>query len=206
MTIRIFPNSAGWNVERSDPRPQPRSVDREPDPGDDRQQQEDQAEEADRVRVGVELTVVADEQQREHEGGEPDQSSQSACSSAMSRGQEPVDHREAESSEHPGDREQHGIRAGCRPSHDAPCQEVGTREREPVDDDVAPGPVRGARVRPSRRRRPTPRAPPAAAAARSAAAPGVRRRRSWTAPGTLPCLSLRLPGRTEVLLDLLDAG
>ena len=62
MTMRIFPNSAGWNVSgpmRAHSRA-PLVV--ESDPGDDGQQQEDQAEQPDRVRVGIELAIVADEQ------------------------------------------------------------------------------------------------------------------------------------------------
>ncbi len=55
MTMRIFPNSAGWNV--SGPRCAHRRAPftSNPTPGDHRQEQEDQAEEPDRVGVAVQL-------------------------------------------------------------------------------------------------------------------------------------------------------
>ncbi len=125
-------------LERDRPEvgPQTGSVHGQPDPGDDRQEQEDQAEQADRVRVAVEDAVVADEHEGQHERGQADQQPERLFVRDVG-GQEPVDHREPESSQHPGDREEHGIRPRCRPSHGAPRQEVRDAEREAVHDDVA---------------------------------------------------------------------
>ena len=80
----ILPNSAGWNVSGPDADPQPRPVDLRADTRHDGEQQQHQSCQPDRVRVGVELPVVADKQQRQDEADHPS-SSHTACSSAMRR-------------------------------------------------------------------------------------------------------------------------
>ena len=131
-----LPELRGLERERTELRPQARPVDRQSDPRYHREQQQHQAEEPDRVRVAVEDAVVAYDQEGEHERGQPDQEPEGLLVRDVG-GEQPVDHREPEPSEHPRDREQHGIRPGCDPSHDTPRQEVRPAEGEPVDDDVA---------------------------------------------------------------------
>ncbi len=136
MTIRIFPNSAGWNVNGPSCAHRRAPLIVESDPRHHGEQQQHEADEPDRVRVAVEDAIVAHDQEGEHERGKPDQEPECLLVRDVG-GEQPVDHGEAEPSEHPRDREQHGIRPGCDPSHDPPRQEVRPPEGEPVDDDVA---------------------------------------------------------------------
>ena len=103
-------------AERSDLDPQARAVDGLPDPRDHRQHQQDQPEQADRVGVGVEHLVVPNDHQRRRERHEPDGDPRRLLGGETAR--QPEDHREAQTDEDAGRREQRRVGARREPADD----------------------------------------------------------------------------------------
>ena len=108
----------------ADPDPQPRAVLDEPDARNDRQEQQDQPCEADRVRVAVELPVIADHEQHDDERDDADDEPHRLF--AGDRRPQPVEQRHAQAGEHRGGGEQDRIRP---PRHD-PNREPAGEERD----------------------------------------------------------------------------
>ena len=74
--MRTFPISRGLEAQWADVDPQSRSPDLLPDPRDQGEEQHRQSQQPDRVRVLVELAVVADDDEREGEQGQAEQEPQ----------------------------------------------------------------------------------------------------------------------------------
>jgi hypothetical protein len=96
-------------AQRPDLHPQAGAVDRLPDPGDHRQQEEDQTEQADRVGEGIEHPVVADHDQRRGERQQPHPDPRGLFGREAAGKTE--DHGEPQPDQHPGGGEQRGVRA-----------------------------------------------------------------------------------------------
>ena len=122
----IFPSSPGWNWSAAEVDPEPRAVDRLPDPGQQRQEEERDRAEAEEVLVVLEHAVVAAQpEEREREHGDADHDPESLPERV--RRAEAVDLRQADGGEQRRHRQQ--VRVGVRDG--AARDEVrGEEERE----------------------------------------------------------------------------
>ena len=125
----------GLELERADPDPHPRAVDLLADARDDRQQQQPDGDEPQRVGVRREPAVVADAHDRRAERHDahhhPD-----GLLRALAR-VEPVDHGEPDAHEQRGGGEDRGVGARRPPSDHEVAARVAGDEEHDVDGEVA---------------------------------------------------------------------